>query len=138
MDLDAIEALYKQYKDDPKSVDASFQFFFQGFDLATRQYPVKPTTGVSYSENFAKEMAVLNLIAGYRRRGHLFTKQIRFALAEPIRRHSISKISISQKVIWILSSRQATKSESVEPSFEISFLICRKLTANLSAWNIAT
>jgi len=74
MDLDAIEALYKQYKDDPKSVDASFQFFFQGFDLATRQYPVKPTTGVSYSENFAKEMAVLNLIAGYRRRGHLFTK----------------------------------------------------------------
>ncbi len=99
MDLDAIEALYKKYKDDPGSVDASFQFFFQGFDLATRQYPVKPTHRDSYSENFAKEMAVLNLIAGYRRRGHLFTKTNPVRTREPIRLHSISKTSILREVI---------------------------------------
>lgn len=74
MDIGAIEELYKQYMENPESVDESFRFFFQGFDLATRHFPAKPQeikgdVGVS-----TKEIAVMNLITGYRRRGHLFTK----------------------------------------------------------------
>ena len=74
MDIGAIEELYKQYMENPESVDESFRFFFQGFDLATRHFPAKPQeikgdVGVS-----TKGIAVMNLITGYRRRGHLFTK----------------------------------------------------------------
>ena len=74
MDIGTIEELYKQYMENPESVDESFRFFFQGFDLATRHFPAKPQeikgdVGVS-----TKEIAVMNLITGYRRRGHLFTK----------------------------------------------------------------
>lgn len=74
MDIGAIEELYKQYMENPESVDESFRFFFQGFDLATRHFPAKPQeikgdVGVS-----TKEIAVMNLITEYRRRGHLFTK----------------------------------------------------------------
>ena len=74
MDIGAIEELYNQYKENPENVDESFRFFFQGFDLATKHFPVKPhevklDAGVSH-----KEIAVMNLINGYRRRGHLFTK----------------------------------------------------------------
>ncbi len=74
MDINAIEALYSQYKEDPESVDESFRYFFQGFDLAVKDFPSKPQARALTSGNFAKEMAVLNLIRGYRRRGHLFTK----------------------------------------------------------------
>lgn len=74
MDIAAIEALYKQYRETPESVDESFLFFFQGFDLAISHFPVKPHVGTFAESAFAKEMAVMNLISGYRRRGHLFTK----------------------------------------------------------------
>lgn len=74
MDIDAIESLYKRYKESPDNVDVSFQYFFQGFDLATKYFPVKSQRGISASDNLGKEMSVLALIDGYRQRGHLFTK----------------------------------------------------------------
>lgn len=73
-DLEAIEDLYRKYKADPESVDESFRYFFQGFDLAVTRFPVKPGEGSVSVENSRKELAVMNLITGYRRRGHLFTK----------------------------------------------------------------
>ena len=42
MDIGAIEELYKQYKENPENVDESFRFFFEGFDLASKHYPIKP------------------------------------------------------------------------------------------------
>jgi len=74
MDIEALEGLYQKYKESPESVDESFRFFFQGFDLATAHYPVKPTAVSGQNEHFTKEIAVVRLINGYRRRGHLFTK----------------------------------------------------------------
>ena len=76
MDIGAIEELYKQFKENPESIDESFRFFFEGFDLASKHYPIKPqvaTESVSSSVP-SKEIGVMNLINGYRRRGHLFTK----------------------------------------------------------------
>lgn len=76
MDIDAIDEMYKQYKENPEQIEESFRFFFQGFDLA-----LNTSTTPNFQENSAgtdeiskKEIAVTNLIAGYRRRGHLFTK----------------------------------------------------------------
>lgn len=74
MEIGAIEELYKQFLENPESVDESFRFFFQGFDLATKHFSVKPLNGAVDPGVSSKEIAVMNLITGYRRRGHLFTK----------------------------------------------------------------
>ena len=74
MDIGTIEKLYKQYMENPESVDESFRFFFQGFDLATRYFPARPQEIKGDAGVSTGEISVMNLITGYRRRGHLFTK----------------------------------------------------------------
>lgn len=69
-DVNAIDHLYKSYLQDPSSVDAGWQKFFEGFDFAKTSYE----EGAEVPENVQKEFKVLNLINGYRTRGHLFTK----------------------------------------------------------------
>lgn len=73
MDFDTIDKLYKQYQENPKSVDESLQYFFEGFELATASYPKVPKPA-STEKGVSKEMSVRSLIDSYRRRGHLFTK----------------------------------------------------------------
>ncbi len=68
-ELSSIDQLYQQYKQDPDSVDESYQKFFQGFDFALENYQQPKSSGL-----VDKEFHVLNLIHGYRQRGHLFTK----------------------------------------------------------------
>src|SRR6201996_4554661 len=67
-----INSLYETYKQDPESVDFGWQKFFEGFDFG-RDTPVA-VTGEETPEHFLKEINVLNMINGYRTRGHLFTK----------------------------------------------------------------
>ncbi len=67
-DVNAIDHLYKMYLQDPESVDIGWQKFFEGFEFARTSYE---DGGVP--ENFQKEFKVINLIDGYRSRGHLFT-----------------------------------------------------------------
>ncbi|MBI1838207.1 MAG: 2-oxoglutarate dehydrogenase E1 component [Flavobacteriia bacterium] len=69
-DVSAIDHLYKSYQQDPESVDIGWKKFFEGFDFARTNYE----DGGEIPENFQKEFKVLNLINGYRTRGHLFTK----------------------------------------------------------------
>ena len=76
-----ISELYEQYQKFPDSVEPSWKAFFQGFDFASTSYNGHSQNGESTSENVAeipekvlKEFKVINLIDGYRNRGHLFTK----------------------------------------------------------------
>ncbi|HTA63104.1 MAG TPA: 2-oxoglutarate dehydrogenase E1 component [Bacteroidia bacterium] len=71
-DVNAIEGLFQQYLKDPNSVDASWKDFFKGFEFAQTSYSEKG--GGAIPENVSKEFKVINLINGYRQRGHLFTK----------------------------------------------------------------
>jgi len=71
-EIEAIEDLYQSYLENPESVDKSWQQFFAGFELARKNYPQKPSQ--IKLDNIDKEFAILNLIHGYRQRGHLFTK----------------------------------------------------------------
>jgi len=71
-ELAAMEDLYQTYLENPKSVDESWQQFFAGFELARTNFQQKPV--VVKSDRIDKEFAILNLIHGYRQRGHLFTK----------------------------------------------------------------
>jgi 2-oxoglutarate dehydrogenase E1 component len=69
----ALDALYRQYLADPQSVDSSWQLFFKGFDLALEQYGENGRKGGGDALT-PKEFRVVNLIHGYRTRGHLFTQ----------------------------------------------------------------
>ena len=69
-DPEYIEDLYKKFQENPEEVDASWKNFFKGFDFALKHFPEK---GI-HNEVFDKEFKVINLINGYRKRGHLFTK----------------------------------------------------------------
>lgn len=78
--------LYEQYIENPDSVEPSWRSFFQGFDFAASDYgsglfeAVPQQNGAAapdfsgVPEKIQKEFKVLNLIEGYRTRGHLFTK----------------------------------------------------------------
>lgn len=77
--------LYDQYLQFPDSVEPSWRAFFQGFDFGksshgeeTESTPQPNNTSshqaVDIPENVFKEFRVVQLIDGYRSRGHLFTK----------------------------------------------------------------
>lgn len=69
-DTVAIEQLFQQYLKDPNSVEADWRQFFAGFEFARKNYE---DLG-EIPQNVKKEFNVINLINGYRSRGHLFTK----------------------------------------------------------------
>ena len=76
-DINAIESLYQQYKSNPQSVDGSWQRFFEGFEFQRAEFaPLPSGDGFSgaVSSEVIKEFKVINLINGYRQRGHLFTE----------------------------------------------------------------
>ena len=68
-DISSIENLYNQYLENPDSIDESWKKFFEGFEFARKHFDTKP--GEKILDN---EFKVINLIEGYRRRGHLFTE----------------------------------------------------------------
>lgn len=71
-EIAAIEELYSNYLADPESVDVSWKNFFAGFEFARKNFAIDDQP--VHSGKIDKEFAILNLIHGYRQRGHLFTK----------------------------------------------------------------
>lgn len=85
-DVGYINDLYMQYRENPLSVDPSWQKFFEGFEFAQQHFggaaengsvSLQATNGHALKVNgtltdFEKEAAVLKVIEAYRTRGHLF------------------------------------------------------------------
>ena len=84
-DVAAIDELYQQFKQNPESVDESWQNFFKGFDFS-QQYngnghsngngaavATPPATSSVSAEHIRKEMEVVHLIRGFRSRAHLLS-----------------------------------------------------------------
>ena len=84
-----IADLYDQYLISPDSVEPSWRSFFQGYDFANESYSLKDEVVPTSTQNnnsssnaihldvpdtLLKEFRVIDLINGYRTRGHLFTK----------------------------------------------------------------
>jgi len=65
-----IDGLYEQFRQDPAAVDESWRKFFEGFEFCQRNY----TSDQGDAYVVPDEFKVINLINGYRSRGHLFTK----------------------------------------------------------------
>ena len=72
-EIGAIEDLYKSYLQNPTAIEESWRNFFKGFEFARKSYDSKSTELVDKS-HLQKEFNILNLINGYRQRGHLFTR----------------------------------------------------------------
>jgi 2-oxoglutarate dehydrogenase E1 component len=72
-DVGQIDALYRQFLENPSSVEDSWKEFFGGFEFARANFPENGKSGKTIPENVQKEFNVINLINGYRTRGHLFT-----------------------------------------------------------------
>ena len=67
---EVIDSMFQQYLESPSSVDVGWARFFEGFQFAKADFK----SGGAIPENVQKEFKVINLIHGYRQRGHLFTK----------------------------------------------------------------
>ncbi len=65
-DSETIEELYRQYKQNPESIEIGWRRFFQGFEFSGKLMP--------QSDMKPDEFKVIDLINEYRKRGHLFTK----------------------------------------------------------------
>ncbi|PKP33362.1 MAG: 2-oxoglutarate dehydrogenase E1 component [Bacteroidetes bacterium HGW-Bacteroidetes-17] len=70
IDPDVIEDLYKNFKENPGSVDESWRMFFEGYEFSRTNYAQTENNIRVYPDEFK----VINLINAYRQRGHLFTK----------------------------------------------------------------
>ncbi|MFT5761409.1 MAG: 2-oxoglutarate dehydrogenase E1 component [Polaribacter sp.] len=68
--------LYEQYLKKPDAIEPSWRSFFQGYDLANENYSLTDVEEISpeIPKEVKKEFLVIDLINGYRTRGHLFTK----------------------------------------------------------------
>ncbi|WP_026210859.1 2-oxoglutarate dehydrogenase E1 component [Flexithrix dorotheae] len=72
-----IDEMYKSYKENPDSVDTSWQRFFEGFEFSQANYGQngeEAAGGVVDQSQAHKEIAVNELIEAYRLRGHLESK----------------------------------------------------------------
>ena len=71
-----IADLYDKYLQNPDIVEPSWRSFFQGYDLANENFSLTDDseTSVEIPQSVRKEFLVVDLINGYRTRGHLFTK----------------------------------------------------------------
>ena len=70
-----IADLYDQYLINPDVVEPSWRSFFQGYDLANENYSFsEEEVSTEIPQEVKKEFLVVDLINGYRTRGHLFTE----------------------------------------------------------------
>lgn len=67
---DFIESLYHDYQTNAAALDQGWQRFFEGYEYGLQS----DGKGTAAPESILKEIKVLRLINGYRRRGHLFTR----------------------------------------------------------------
>ncbi|MEQ8339419.1 MAG: 2-oxoglutarate dehydrogenase E1 component [Cyclobacteriaceae bacterium] len=90
-----IDDLYKQYKEDPESVDPSWQKFFEGFEFSQEKFGGNgtaveaPATGAKVIS--PKEIRVRNYIYAHRSRAHLISD------TNPVRerRKHVTRLSLS-------------------------------------------
>ncbi|MBP7269334.1 MAG: 2-oxoglutarate dehydrogenase E1 component [Bacteroidia bacterium] len=72
LDVNQAEELYRQFLQQPDSLDAGWRNFLSGFEFARTNYDLD-AGGSVVPKHLRKEFNVINLINGYRTRGHLFT-----------------------------------------------------------------
>ncbi|MBC7885552.1 MAG: 2-oxoglutarate dehydrogenase E1 component [Saprospiraceae bacterium] len=67
-----IESMYRNYQQDPASVDEGWRIFFDGFEFSASGHAVTDHESQVTDQNLSiKEFGVMSIIHGFRSRGHL-------------------------------------------------------------------
>ena len=106
-----VENLYKDYINDPASVDGDLKKFFEGFDFAMANSPqtgtIPATNGaVPSNVDLDKEFAVYQLIQAYRKKGHLI------ADTNPIRKRKDRQANLELSFFGLADADLATEFEA--------------------------
>lgn len=73
-DVGYLDQLYQNYKNDPSSVDQTWQKFFEGYEFSVQRYGENGGVSGTTDTQSIKETQVRNLIFAYRSFGHLASK----------------------------------------------------------------
>jgi 2-oxoglutarate dehydrogenase E1 component len=73
-DVGYLDRLYQNYKQDPSSVDVTWQKFFEGYEFSQQRYGDNGHVTTREESHTLKEAQVRNLIFAYRSFGHLKSK----------------------------------------------------------------
>jgi 2-oxoglutarate dehydrogenase E1 component len=96
-DVGYVDQLYQNYKNDPASVDQTWQKFFEGFDFSVQHYAGNGNGGgAAVADSLSiKETQVRNLIFAYRSFGHLASK------TNPVRERRNHNVNLDHKSVGL-------------------------------------
>ncbi len=95
-DVGYVDQLYQNYKKDPKSVDITWQKFFEGYDFSSQRYGDKSNGHATATDTAStKETQVRNLIFQYRTFGHLKSK------TNPVRERRNHNVDFDHKSVGL-------------------------------------
>jgi 2-oxoglutarate dehydrogenase E1 component len=121
-----IDELYQSFKEDPSTVDESWQRFFEGFEFSREKYGEPSRENSGEATGASKETKVRDLIHAYRSRGHLE------ANTNPVRKRRDHKAKLS------IEDHSLTN-DDLDIEFEVGAIIgigkasLRKILASLRA-----
>jgi 2-oxoglutarate dehydrogenase E1 component len=96
-DVGYLDQLYQTYKQNPSSVDATWQKFFEGYDFSQQRYGENGHATAGDSLNI-KETQVRNLIFQYRTFGHLKSN------TNPVRPRRNHNVNLDHKSVGLTDS----------------------------------
>src|SRR5262245_31965419 len=93
-DVGYVDQLYQSYKQDPASVDFTWQKFFEGYDFSSQRYGENGNGHSAVAEDAItiKETQVRTLIHMYRSRAHLKSN------TNPVRARRDHKVPLDHKL----------------------------------------
>ncbi len=108
-----VENLYKEFLNDPESIDPEIRKFFEGFDFAQTFNAGNGVAAMAPAvletmdtAQLAKEFSVFNLIAAYRKKGHLISN------TNPIRARKNRGANLDLKYFGLAASDMETEFEA--------------------------
>lgn len=121
-----LDQLYQNYKQDPASVDITWQKFFEGYDFSLQRYGGNGHTTTTEESFTLKEAQVRNLIFAYRSFGHLKSK------TNPVRERRDHKVHLELKDVGLSEADLDTEFD-VGAEIQMGRATLRKIIEKLEA-----
>src|SRR5690606_20873521 len=121
-----LDQLYQNYKQDPASVDITWQKFFEGYDFSLQRYGGNGHATTTEESFTLKEAQVRNLIFAYRSFGHLKSK------TNPVRERRDHKVHLELKDVGLSEADLDTEFD-VGAEIQMGRATLRKIIEKLQA-----
>jgi 2-oxoglutarate dehydrogenase E1 component len=125
-DVGYLDQLYQNYKQNPSSVDITWQKFFEGYDFSLQRYGENGHTAVAEESLTLKEAQVRNLIFAYRSFGHLKSK------TNPVRERRDHKVHLELRDVGLSEADLDTEFD-VGAEIKMGRATLRKIIEKLQA-----